>query len=147
MGAEIKNLKPNLLWENFYNITQIPHPSKHEEKIRAFLVDFGKNLGLETLVDGVGNVIIKKPATAGKENLKTVVLQAHMDMVPQKNSDKEHNFETDPIETIIGDDGWMRANGTTLGADNGIGVAAAMAVLQDNSIEHGPIEVLITTDE
>lgn len=147
MGAEIKNLKPNLLWENFYNITQIPHPSKHEDEIRAFLVDFGKNLGLETLVDDVGNVIIKKAATAGKENMKTVVLQAHMDMVPQKNSDKEHNFETDPIETIIGDDGWMRANGTTLGADNGIGVAAAMAVLQDNNIEHGPIEVLITTDE
>lgn len=147
MGAEIKKLKPALLWENFYSITQIPHPSKHEEKIRQFFVDYGKSLNLETIVDSVGNVIIRKPATPGMENRKGVVLQGHMDMVPQKNSDKKHNFETDAIETIIGDDGWVRANGTTLGADNGIGVAAAMAVLQSKDIVHGPVEVLITTDE
>lgn len=147
MGAEIKNLKPTLLWENFYSITQIPHPSKHEDKIRQFFVDYGKSLNLETIVDSIGNVIIRKPATPGMENRKGVVLQGHMDMVPQKNSDKNHNFETDPIETIIGDDGWVRANGTTLGADNGIGVAAGMAVLQSKDLVHGPVEVLITTDE
>lgn len=147
MGKEICNLEPKALWENFYNICQIPHPSKHEEKIRAYLVEFGKGLGLETIVDGVGNVIIRKPATAGMENRKGVVLQGHMDMVPQKNNDKAHDFEKDPIETIIGEDGWIRANGTTLGADNGIGCAAGMAVLQSKEIVHGPIEVLITTDE
>ncbi len=147
MGAEIKNLKPNLLWESFYSITQIPHPSKHEEKIRQFFVDYGKSLNLETIVDSIGNVIIRKPATPGMENRKGIVLQGHMDMVPQKNSDKNHNFETDSIETIIGEDGWIRANGTTLGADNGIGVAAGMAVLKSKDIAHGPIEVLITTDE
>jgi len=147
MGKEICNLEPKALWENFYNICQIPHPSKHEEKIRAYLVEFGKGLGLETIVDGVGNVIIRKPATAGMENRKGVVLQGHMDMVPQKNNDKAHDFEKDPIETIIGEDGWIRANGTTLGADNGIGCAAGMAVLQSKDIAHGLIEVLITTDE
>lgn len=147
MGKEICNLEPKALWENFYNICQIPHPSKHEEKIRAYLVEFGKGLGLETIVDGVGNVIIRKPATAGMENRKGVVLQGHMDMVPQKNNDKVHDFEKDPIETIVGEDGWVRANGTTLGADNGIGCAAGMAILQSKDIAHGPIEVLITTDE
>lgn len=147
MGSEIKKLQPNALWESFYAITQIPHPSKHEDKIRQFFVDFGKNLGLETIVDSIGNVVIRKPATPGMENRKGVVLQGHMDMVPQKNSDKNHNFETDSIETIIGEDGWVRANGTTLGADNGIGVAAGMAVLMAKDLVHGPIEVLITTDE
>ncbi len=147
MGKEICNLEPKPLWENFYNICQIPHPSKHEDKIREYLVAFGKNLGLETIVDEVGNVIIRKPATAGMENRKGVVLQGHMDMVPQKNNDKKHDFNTDPIETIIGDDGWIKANGTTLGADNGIGCAAAMAVLQSKDIAHGLIEMLVTTDE
>jgi dipeptidase D len=147
MGKEICNLEPKALWENFYNMCQIPHPSKHEEKIRTFLVEFGKGLGLETITDEVGNVIIRKPATPGMENRKGIVLQGHMDMVPQKNNDKNHDFEKDPIETIIGDDGWIKANGTTLGADNGIGCAAGMAVLQSKDIAHGPIEVLITTDE
>lgn len=147
MGKEICNLEPKALWENFYNMCQIPHPSKHEDKIRAFLVDFGKGLGLETTVDKVGNVIIRKPATPGMENRKGIILQGHMDMVPQKNNDKKHDFLVDPIETILGSDGWVSANGTTLGADNGIGCAAAMAVLQSKNIAHGPIEVLITTDE
>ncbi len=147
MGKEICNLEPKALWENFYNMCQIPHPSKHEEKIREYLVAFGKGLGLETVADEVGNVIIRKPATPGMENRKGVVLQGHMDMVPQKNNDKVHDFEKDPIETIICEDGWVKANGTTLGADNGIGCAAGMAVLQSKDIAHGPIEVLITTDE
>ena len=147
MGSEIKNLKPNALWESFYEITQIPHPSKYEDKIRQYFVDFGQKLGLETIVDSIGNVVIRKPATPGMENRKGVIFQGHMDMVPQKNSDKTHNFETDPIETIIGDDGWLRANGTTLGADNGIGVAAGMAVLMANDLVHGPVELLITTEE
>lgn len=142
----IKNLEPNGLWKNFYELTQIPRPSKKEEKVVAFLKQFGENLGLETIVDKVGNIIIRKPATPGYENRMGVVLQAHVDMVPQKNSDKVHDFEKDPIETRI-EDGWVKANGTTLGADNGVGAAAAMAVLEATDIEHGPIEVLFTIDE
>ncbi|MFZ4572443.1 MAG: aminoacyl-histidine dipeptidase [Bacteroidales bacterium] len=140
------NLEPALLWKNFYSLTQIPRPSKHEDKVRDFLVQFGKNLGLETIVDEVGNVIIRKPATPGMENRKGVVLQGHMDMVPQKNSDTKHDFEKDPIETYI-DNGWVKARGTTLGADNGLGVAASLAVLEAKDIQHGPIEAFITTDE
>jgi len=124
----------------------IPRPSKHEEKIQDWAVNFGKNLGLETIKDEVGNVIIKKPATPGMENRKIVVLQGHLDMVPQKNSDKVHNFETDPIEAFV-EDGWVTANGTTLGADNGIGVSSAMAVLASKTIKHGPVEVLLTATE
>ena len=146
MNNEIAKLEPIALWENFYALTQIPRPSKKEKKAADYILDFGKKLGLESFVDKVGNVIIKKPATPGMENKKTVVLQGHVDMVPQKNSDKQHNFETDPIETFI-EDGWVKANGTTLGADNGIGVAAAMGVLQSTTIEHGPIEALFTIDE
>ncbi|WP_075591248.1 aminoacyl-histidine dipeptidase [Labilibacter marinus] len=146
MGNEISKLEPLGLWENFYALTQIPRPSKKEKQAADYVVDFGKKLGLETIVDGVGNVIIKKPATPGMENKKTVVLQGHVDMVPQKNSDKVHDFEKDPIETYI-EDGWVKANGTTLGADNGIGVAAAMAVLQSKDMQHGPIEALFTIDE
>lgn len=142
----IRNLEPKGLWESFYELTQIPRPSKKEEKVVAFLKQFGENLGLETIVDKVGNVIIRKPATPGYENRMGVVLQAHVDMVPQKNSDKVHDFEKDPIETRIVD-GWVKANGTTLGADNGVGAAAAMAVLKDNTLVHGPIEVLFTVDE
>ncbi len=140
------NLEPKALWKNFYDLTQIPRPSKKEEKIRAFLKKFGEELGLETIQDEVGNIIIRKPATPGMEDRKGVVLQGHMDMVPQANSDKDHNFETDPIEAYIDGD-WVTANGTTLGADNGMGVAAAMAILEAKDIEHGPIEALITTDE
>ena len=146
MNQDIRNLEPKNLWQNFYALTQIPRPSKNETRIRQFLEDFGKELGLETLVDKVGNVIIRKPATAGMENRKGIILQGHMDMVPQKNSDKDHDFAKDPIQTLI-DGEWVRADGTTLGADNGIGVAAAMAILQANDIAHGLIEVLITTDE
>ncbi len=140
------NLEPKALWKNFYDLTQIPRPSKKEEKIRAFLKKFGEGLGLETIQDEVGNIIIRKPATPGMEDRKGVVLQGHMDMVPQANSDKNHNFETDPIEAYIDGD-WVTANGTTLGADNGMGVAAAMAILEAKDIEHGPVEALITTDE
>ncbi|MEI6890081.1 MAG: aminoacyl-histidine dipeptidase [Bacteroidota bacterium] len=146
MSKDILNLEPALLWKNFYSLTQIPRPSKHEDKVRDFLVQFGKNLGLETIVDEVGNVIIRKPATPGMENRKGVVLQGHMDMVPQKNSDTKHDFEKDPIETYI-DNGWVKARGTTLGADNGLGVAASLAVLEAKDIQHGPIEAFITTDE
>ncbi len=146
MSNKIEELEPKGLWQNFYALTQIPRPSKKEEKVIEAVVAFGKKLGLETTVDKVGNVIIKKPATSGMEDRKAVVLQAHLDMVPQKNSDKVHDFATDPIETYI-DEGWVKANGTTLGADNGIGAAAAMAVLQATDIEHGPIEALFTIDE
>jgi len=146
MSKDILNLEPALLWKNFYSLTQIPRPSKHEDKVRDFLYQFGKNLGLETIKDEVGNVIISKPATPGMENRKGVVLQGHMDMVPQKNNDTNHDFEKDPIETYI-DNGWVKAKGTTLGADNGMGVAAAMAVLESKNLQHGPIEVFITTDE
>ena len=146
MSKDILNLEPSLLWKNFYSLTQIPRPSKHEDKVRDFLFQFGKNLGLETIIDEVGNVIIRKPATPGMENRKGVVLQGHMDMVPQKNNDTVHDFVTDPITTYV-DNGWVKAKGTTLGADNGLGVAAALAVLESKDIQHGPVEAFITTDE
>ena len=142
----IKDLEPNGLWRNFYALTQIPRPSKKEEKAVAFIKEFGEKLGLETIVDKVGNIIIRKPATPGYEDRMGVILQAHIDMVPQKNSDKVHDFEKDPIETRI-EDGWVKANGTTLGADNGVGAAAAMAVLEATDLVHGPIEALFTIDE
>lgn len=144
--TKIKDIKPVEIWGIFDQILQIPRPSHHEEKIQDWAENFGKNLGLETIKDEVGNVIIRKPATPGKENCKGVVLQGHLDMVPQKNSDKTHDFEKDPIEAII-DGEWVKANGTTLGADNGIGVSAAMAVLASKTIKHGPIEVLLTATE
>ena len=146
MSKEITNLDPKKLWENFYKLTQIPRPSKKEGKIIQFMREFGENLGLETIVDEVGNVIIMKPATSGMENRKTVVLQGHLDMVPQKNSDKTFDFEIDPIEPFV-EDGWVTADGTTLGADNGIGVAAAMSILESDDLQHGPIEALFTIDE
>jgi len=146
MSNDILKLNPQALWKNFHSLTQIPRPSKKEDRIREFIYNFGKNLGLDTIVDEVGNVIIRKPATPGMENRKGVILQGHLDMVPQKNSDKVHDFETDPIETIV-DGEWVRANGTTLGADNGMGVAAAMAVLESKDMQHGPIEALFTSDE
>jgi dipeptidase D len=144
--TKIKDIKPVEVWSIFDQMLQIPRPSKHEEEIQNWAVNFGKNLGLETIKDEVGNVIIRKPATPGMENCKGVILQGHLDMVPQKNSDKEHNFETDPIEAII-DGEWVKANGTTLGSDNGIGVSAAMAVLASDKIKHGPVEVLLTATE
>lgn len=146
MNKEIFKLEPQRLWKHFYSLTQIPRPSKHEQSAIDFMVKFGKDLGLETIVDEVGNVIIRKPATPGMENRKGVVLQGHLDMVPQKNSDKVHDFEKDPIEAYV-DGEWVTANGTTLGADNGIGVAATMAVLGAKDLVHGPIEALFTIDE
>ena len=144
--SEIKNLQPKAVWENFYDITQIPRPSKQEQQIIEHMKKFGESLGLKTIVDEVGNVIIKKPASPGMENRKGIILQGHLDMVPQKNSDVDHDFEKDPIQAFV-DGEWVAAKGTTLGADNGMGVAAAMAVLQDKSLVHGPVEVLMTIDE
>ncbi len=144
--SEIKNIQPTEVWSIFDQMCQVPHPSNHEDKIQEWAVNFGKNLGLETIKDEVGNVIIKKPATPGMENRKCVVLQGHLDMVPQKNSDNDHDFVTDPIEAYIDGD-WVTANGTTLGADNGIGACSAMAVLASKTLKHGPIEVLLTATE
>ncbi len=146
MNQDIRTLEPRQLWEIFYSLTQVPRPSKHEGAAIDFVESFGHDLGLETLRDEVGNVIIRKPATPGMENRKGVILHGHVDMVPQKNSDKQHDFTRDPIEAFA-QEGWVKANGTTLGADNGIGVAAALAVLKDSSIEHGPVEALFTMDE
>ena len=143
---DIRNLEPKQVWNYFHEICLIPHPSKKEQKIVAYMEEFGKKINLETIVDEIGNVIIRKPATKGMENRQGVILQAHLDMVPQKNSDKKHDFENDPIEPVI-DGEWVKANGTTLGSDNGIGISAAMAILSSNSIEHGPIEALFTVDE
>ena len=143
---EKKDLKPAGVFKYFEEICQVPRPSKKEEKIIAYLKAFGEKHKLETKVDEAGNVLIKKPATPGMENRKGVILQAHMDMVPQKNNDTIHDFTTDPIETYVDGD-WVKAKGTTLGADNGLGVAAIMAVLEDNNLKHGPLEALITKDE
>lgn len=144
--SDILKLSPVELWKHFHTLTQIPRPSKNEAEVIAYMRKFGEDLGLETIEDEVGNVIIKKPATPGMENRKTVVLQGHLDMVPQKNSELDFDFTKDPIETLIEGD-WVTANGTTLGADNGIGVAAAMAVLEAKNMVHGPIEALFTIDE
>ena len=142
----IQELQPNGIWKNFHSLTQIPRPSKKEAKVIAFMKQWGEDHGLETMVDNCGNVIMRKPATPGMEGRKGVILQAHLDMVPQKNDGNPHDFENDPIETHI-EDGWVKANGTTLGADDGLGAAAAMAVLEATDIEHGPVEALFTIDE
>ena len=144
--SEIKNLKPECVWKNFYALTQVPRPSGHLDKVRQFLLDFATNIGIEAFKDAAGNIVMKKPATAGMEGCKTVILQAHMDMVPQKSKDSTHDFVNDPIETYI-DGEWVKAKNTTLGADDGIGVAAIMAVMEDKSLVHGPVEALITADE
>lgn len=142
----IEELSPKGIWKNFYALTQIPRPSGHTEKVANFLVDFAKKNGAEAHIDQAGNVIMTKGATPGYEDRETTVLQAHMDMVPQKTKDCEHNFETDPLDVYIDGD-WVTARNTTLGADDGMGVAAAMAIIEDDSIPHGPLEVLITRDE
>lgn len=144
--TQIKDIQPKEVWQIFDQMLQIPRPSKHEEQIQEWAVNFGKKLGLETIKDNVGNVIIRKPATKGMENRKGVILQGHLDMVPQKNSDKVHDFTADPIEAYA-DGGWVTARGTTLGADNGIGASAALAVLASDKIKHGPLEVLLTSTE
>ncbi len=143
---EILNLEPKMVFDYFLQLCKIPHGSKNEAQISQFLQEFGKKLGLETMADSVGNVLIKKPASPGYENRKTVVLQGHMDMVCDKRPDVVHDFTKDPIEAYV-DGEWLKAKGTTLGADNGIGVAAGMAVLADNSLKHGPINCLFTIDE
>ena len=142
----IKNLEPKLVWGLFDEITKVPRPSKREEKIGKYLVEFAKKHNLDYQCDAIGNIVIRKAATPGYEALPTVVLQAHTDMVCEKNSDKVFDFDNDAIETII-DNGWVRANGTTLGADDGIGIAAALAVLIDEKLEHPAIEALFTVDE
>jgi dipeptidase D len=142
----IRNLEPKALWNHFADLNAVPRPSKREERVRAFMVDFGKSLGLETLEDAIGNVIIKKPATAGMENRQTVVLQSHLDMVHQKNSDTVFDFETQGIEMYVDGD-WVKAKGTTLGADNGIGVAAIMAIFASTDIAHPALEAMFTIDE
>lgn len=144
--SEIKNLKPACIWKNFYALTQVPRPSGHLEKIQQFLLDFAAQVGVEAFKDSAGNIVMRKPATLGMENHKGVILQAHMDMVPQKSKNSAHNFETDPIETYIDGD-WVRARNTTLGADDGLGVAAIMAVMEAKDLKHGPVEGLITADE
>lgn len=143
---EKKDLQPAVVFHYFEEVCQVPRPSKKEEKIRAYLLEFAKKHGLAAKTDEAGNVLIEKPASVGKENLKTVVLQSHMDMVCEKNKDTEHNFETDPIQTYV-DGEWLRAKGTTLGADNGIGIATQLAVLASEDIEYGPIQCLFTVDE
>ena len=144
--SEIKNLKPECIWRNFDALTQVPRPSGHLEKVKKFLLDFATKAGVEAFVDAGNNVVMRKPATPGMENRKGVILQAHMDMVPQKSPESNHNFETDPIETWI-DGEWVKAKNTTLGADNGMGVAAIMAVMEAKDLKHGPVEALITADE
>ncbi len=142
----LSKLEPKPLWDFFEAICSIPHPSKKEEAIVAYVQGIGKELGLETETDQVGNVIIRKPASPGMEDRQTIVLQGHLDMVPQKNNDTTHDFEKDPIVPYV-DGEWVKAKGTTLGADNGIGVAAALAVLADTNLKHGPLECLFTVDE
>jgi dipeptidase D len=142
----IEGIKPKAFWKNFDKILSIPHPSGHEQQLVEYLKDFSENLGLAYTVDRVGNLLIRKTGSAGKKNAPGVVLQAHLDMVPQKNQGTEHDFLTDPI-TAYAENGWVKANGTTLGADNGTGIASIMSILEDDSIEHGPIEALLTVEE
>lgn len=146
MSNEILKLKPEAVWSYFYDLTQIPRPTGQMKEVVEYVAGVGKKLGLETHVDKVGNIVIRKPATKGYEHRPVVALQGHLDMVPQKNNHVQHDFEKDPIQARI-DGEWVRANETTLGADNGIGVAMALAVMADNSLEHGPLEALFTIDE
>ncbi len=146
MPSNIRQLEPQALWNKFADLNAVPRPSKKEERVIAFMKNFGENLGLETFVDAVGNVIIKKPATQGMEDRTTVVMQSHLDMVHQKNSDTVFDFDTQGIDMYIDGD-WVKAKGTTLGADNGIGVATIMAILESNTIVHPAIEALFTIDE
>jgi len=143
---ELSNIEPQIVWKNFSKLNAVPRPSKKEEKVIAFIKDFGENLGLETTVDEVGNVIIKKPATPGMENRKSIVMQSHLDMVCQKNNDVNFDFETQGIQMEVDGD-WVKAKGTTLGADNGLGVATIMSVLESSDIPHPDLEALFTIDE
>lgn len=144
--SEIANLQPQAIWKNFDLLTQVPRPSGHLEKVQQFLLDWAAQKGVEAFKDEAGNIIMRKPASAGMEDCKIVTLQGHMDMVPQKTKESTHNFETDPIETYIDGD-WVKAKGTTLGSDDGMAVATIMAVMEDPTLKHGPIEGFITADE
>ncbi|KPK84637.1 MAG: aminoacyl-histidine dipeptidase [Bacteroides sp. SM23_62_1] len=146
MSQKITDLEPKAVWKIFYELTRIPRPSKKEGRAVQYVREFGERLALPTHVDTVGNVIIKKPATPGFEHLTGIVMQSHLDMVPQKNSDTSHDFEKDPIEAYVDGD-WVKAKGTTLGSDNGIGVAAILAILESDALRHGPLEGLFTVDE
>lgn len=146
MTKTIKDLQPAAIWSNFYKLTQVPRPSNHEEKARKFMLDWAKENHIDAHMDECGNIVMTKPATPGMENRKGIILQGHLDMVPQKNEDTVHDFEKDPIQAYV-DGEWVRAKGTTLGADNGMGVAAGMAILTATDIPHGPVEVLITATE
>ena len=146
MNEQVANLEPSIVWTHFEQLNAVPRPSKQEERVIQFMRDFGESLGLETIVDSVGNVIIKKPATTGMEDRQTVILQSHLDMVHQKNADTDFDFQTQGIQSRI-DGEWVKAKGTTLGADNGMGAASMMAVLSSTDIQHGPIECLFTIDE
>lgn len=146
MNSEIRALQPQQLWNKFADLNAVPRPSKKEERVIAFMKDFGAKLGLETIEDEVGNVIIKKPATSGMEDRVTIVMQSHLDMVHQKNADTDFDFDTQGIEMYVDGD-WVRAKGTTLGADNGLGVATIMAILESTDIPHPAIEALFTIDE
>ncbi|MGA9589714.1 MAG: M20/M25/M40 family metallo-hydrolase, partial [Salegentibacter sp.] len=146
MNEEIRALEPNALWKKFADLNEVPRASKKEERVIEFMKNFGNRLNLETLVDDTGNVVIRKPATAGMEDRKPVVLQSHLDMVHQKNNDTDFNFETQGINMHVDGD-WVRAKGTTLGADNGLGVATIMAILESDDIEHPALEALFTVDE
>jgi dipeptidase D len=142
----LNNLSPQPLWNYFEEICQVPRPSKKEEKIIRFLLDFAEKHGLKASQDEIGNLLIRKPASSGRENDQTVILQSHMDMVCEKNSETQHNFETDAIKPFVAGD-WVKAEGTTLGSDDGIGIAAQMAILSATGLSHGPIECLFTVDE
>lgn len=146
MNEAVRNLEPKALWNKFADLNAVPRPSKKEERVIAFMKEFGEKLNLETVIDEVGNVIIKKPATPGMEDRKTIVMQSHLDMVHQKNADTQFDFDTQGIEMYVDGD-WVRAKGTTLGADNGLGVATIMAVLESTDIPHPAIEALFTIDE
>ncbi len=146
MNTTIRNLEPKRVWNNFADLNAVPRASKKEERVIAFMVDFGNKLGLEVVIDPVQNVIIKKPATKGMENRKTIVMQSHLDMVHQKNNDTVFDFDTEGIKMYVDGD-WVRADGTTLGADNGLGVASIMAILESTDIPHPAIEALFTIDE
>lgn len=142
----VRELEPKIIWNHFEDLNAVPRPSKKEDRVRQFMIDFGKALGLETLEDSIGNIIVKKPATPGMEDRETVILQSHIDMVHQKNASTDFDFETQGIESWI-DGEWVKAKGTTLGADNGMGVAAAMSLLSSKNIEHPALEALFTIDE
>lgn len=146
MSQEVRTLEPNGLWNKFADLNAVPRPSKKEERVIAFMKKFGDDLGLETSIDEVGNVIIKKPATSGMEDRKAIVMQSHLDMVHQKNADTEFDFDAQGIQMVVDGD-WVRAKGTTLGADNGLGVATIMAILESNTIAHPALEALFTIDE